>query len=355
MDLLKLTEKYPTEAACYAKIERVRWGNRPVCPKCGCTRITKRTARKNYYHCNACNRDFTALYGTIFEGSKMPLRKWFLLIAVMLNSKKGVSAMNLSRTVGVTYKTAWYSAMRVRCAMLDWGEELEGIVEMDETYVGGKPRKRNRPLPSSDNTADLSKIYDRTDVSVKRGRGTKKVPVAGIVERKGRVVAKVMSGLTSKELLAMLKRSVKMKDTTLMTDDFRSYNAMDAEIERFVVKHSAKEYARGAVHTNTIEGFWSIIKNGIKGSYTKISRAYLPFYLAEYTYRYNRRQLSPSEAFEETVGNAVESEKPFTGYKPVRDARKIAYPPKKRAGRKKPVCKNTGKRGNKKAVRSRKK
>lgn len=253
----------------------------------------------------------------------------------MLNAKKGISSKQISRDIGVTYKTAWYSAMRVRCAMLDWGEQLEGIVEMDETYIGGKPRKRNQQGVTADNEANLGNVYQRDDKRLKRGRGTKKVAVAGIIERKGKVVAKVMDRLTSQELIGLLKKAVKIKDSTLMTDDFRSYQKMDEIIERFVIQHSQKEYARGAIHTNTIEGFWSIIKNGIRGQYHVISKKYLPFYLAEFTYRYNRRQLTISDSFNETIDNAVVSENQFNDYKPVGNVKRIVYPKKKKTRKKK--------------------
>lgn len=259
----------------------------------------------------------------------MPLPKWFQMIFLMLNAKKGISAMQIARDLGITYKSAWFAAMRIRCAMLDWGDQLEGIVEMDETYVGGKPRKRNKK--AADNVPNLSTVYDRDDNRIKRGRGTKKVPVVGIAERKGRVVAKVMERLTSKQLLAMLKDAVNMEDTTLMTDDFMAYKAMDKEIERFVVQHGKGEYAKGAIHTNTIEGFWSIVKNGIKGQYHVISKKYLPFYLAEFCYRYNRRSEDREDAFTETLDNAVTDGKCLVNYKPKGDVKAIADGSRRRA------------------------
>lgn len=330
MNLSKLGTKYNTQEKCIEQLEKIRWDNKPCCIHCNATNLTKRQ-NSIKWHCNTCNKDSTVLYGTIFENSRLPLPKWFQLIFLMLNAKKGISAMQIHRDIGVTYKSAWYSAMRVRCAMLDWGEMLEGVVEMDESYVGGKPRKRNNQMGQTpENVANLSNVFDRSDNRIKRGRGTKKIPIAGIIERKGKVVAKVMDRLTSKELVALLKKTVKTKDSTLMTDDYRAYKKMDELIERFVVNHSAKEYARGAIHTNTIEGFWSIIKNGIKGQYHVISKKYLPFYLAEYCYRYNRRQLSPSEAFDETIDNAVVSEKCFEDYKPKGDVKRIVYPRRKK-------------------------
>lgn len=329
MNLTALGSKYNTKKKCIDQIEKIRWAGKPCCPHCESLSMTRRKDMITW-HCNSCNTDTSVLYDTIFERSHLPLPKWFQLIFLMLNAKKGISARQLSGDIGCTYKTAWYSAMRVRCAMLDWGKMLEGIVEMDETYVGGKPRKRNTPAHTAENTADLSNVYTKWDKRVKRGRGTKKVPIAGIVERKGKVVAKVMDNLTSRELVAMLKKAVKTKGSTLMTDDFRSYKKMDELIERHVINHSSKEYARGNVHTNTIEGFWSIIKNGIKGQYHVISKKYLPFYLAEYCYRYNRRQLTMSDSFWETVRNAVSNDKCFTDYKPKGDVKRIVYPRSKK-------------------------
>ena len=212
MNLTQLSIKYNTNEKCIAHLEKVRWGDTPACLLCGSIKVSRRTQGIRW-HCNDCNRDYSVLYDTIFEHSRLALPKWFQLIALMLNAKKGISAMQISRDIGVTYKTGWYSAMRVRCAMLDWGEMLEGIVEMDESYVGGKPRKRNNPnVPRNDNVADLSNVYDRQDNRIKRGRGTKKIPIAGIVQRKGHVVAKVMDRLTSKDLIALLKKTVKTKD-----------------------------------------------------------------------------------------------------------------------------------------------
>jgi transposase-like protein len=331
MNLTTLSKKYNTQEKCIEHLEHLKWSGKPCCPRCNSTRMTK---RKNsiLWHCNACNKDTSVLVDSIFENSHMPLPKWFQLIFIMLNDKKGISSKQLSRDLGVTYKTAWFSAMRVRCAMLDWGEKLEGIVEMDESYIGGKPRKRS--LHIADNTASLSNVYSKYDNRIKRGRGTKKVPIAGIVERKGNVVAKVMENLSSKELLSMLKQNVNTKNSTLMTDDFRAYRKMDELIERFVINHSSKEYVRGAIHTNTIEGFWSIIKNGIRGQYHVLSKKYLPFYLAEFCYRYNRRLDDREDMFEETLDNAVVKEKCLVKYKPKGDVKSIVYPRKKKTTRK---------------------
>lgn len=323
MNLLQIHKQYNTKAKCVRHLEKVRWNGHPVCPHCESDRITQRSNRKGYYHCNNCNKDFTVLMGTIFEASKLKLPKWFMLIGMMLNARKGMSAMQISRNLGVTYKTAWYSAMRVRCAMIDQVDMLEGILEMDEAYLGGKPRHRNSP----ENVATLSSLVTEPKKS-KRGRGTNKVAVVGIVEREGkkRVVTEVAGKLNSKEMLNLLRKYVNEEKSVMMTDDARFYKKFDEEIQHLIINHSAKKYVDGIIHTNTIEGFWSIIKNGIRGEYHVLSKKYLPFYLAEWTYKYNRRSKDDkSEAFEQTIQNTVLDDKCLVEYKPKGDVRQIAY------------------------------
>lgn len=254
----------------------------------------------------------------------MPLPKWFQLIALMLGAPKGISSMQLHRTLGITYKSAWYSAMRLRCAMIDTDVDLlEGIIEMDETYLGGKPRKRNRIKGTVDSAAMLSQIASSPD-RIKRGRGTKKVPVVGIVEREGkkRVRLEVMDKLTSKNLLAMLKRYVNTEKAIAMTDEYPAYARFEKELQHLVIKHSSKHYVDGQIHTNTIEGFWSIIKNGLRGQYHALSKKYLPFYLAEWSYKYNRRS-DRAGMFDETIDNVVTEEKPMLDYKPTKPISEI--------------------------------
>lgn len=349
MNLIQLQKKFNTHLKCIRHLEKVRWNNEPICPHCESDRVTKRkfnSLRQKHgatpiYHCNSCNRDFSVLTGTIFEASNMPLQKWFMLISMMLNARKGISAMNIMRNLGVTYKTAWYSAMRVRCAMLDQATMLEGIVEMDEMYVGGKPRKRNPKSGKMDDSIagigsrDLSTDDWKTRKN-KRGRGADKIKVVGMVERgeDGRVAMRVQDSLTGQDLLRTLKRYVNTdkEKTTVMTDDFRSYKVFDRLMLHYTVNHSEKQYVRymkgvkDSIHTNTIEGVWSIIKNGIRGQYHVLSKKYLPFYLAEAAYKYNRRSFYKKEkAFDETIINAVNDEKCSVNYKPKKYPKFLAY------------------------------
>ncbi|TND09826.1 MAG: hypothetical protein FD123_950 [Bacteroidetes bacterium] len=327
MNLLTLAQKYNTQAKCVKYLEKVRWNGKPKCPYCEESTVSRRMKipfRIQKYHCNKCNRDFTVLSGTIFEASKLPLPKWFQLIHLMLTAPKGISSMQLSRTLGITYKTAWYCSMRVRCAMIDDEIDLlEGIVEQDESYLGGRPRRRNRPGQTSENAAILNQMED-SPKKIKRGRGTKKVPVVGIVEREGkkRVRLEVMEKLTGKNLLAMLKRYVNTEKAIAVTDEYPAYAKFEEELQHLVVKHKEHFFADGELHTNTIENVWSIIKNGLRGQYHALSKKYLPFYLAEWAYKYNRRNERPS-MFAETIEHAVTEEKPMLDYKPTKPVAEI--------------------------------
>lgn len=325
MNIIEVAKQYNTKKKCILFLEKKKWGNKPVSPFTGDANVTKRKD-SIYWHCNTTNKDFTVLNGTIFEASKLPLPKWFMLIAIMLSAKKGISSSQLSRVLGITYKTAWYSAMRVRCAMVDDGELLEGILEMDETYIGGKPRKRGVKVDPS--VANLSTVSIQKP---KRGRGTDKIKVVGIVERSGkqRVVTKVMDSLTSRDMLAMLKKYVATDKSIMMTDEFKSYKKFDEELQHLTVNHGQNQYVKdGIIHTNTIEGFWSIVKGGIKGQYVALSKKYLPFYLVEFAYKYNNR--NRRSFFDETIEKAVADGKCLVDYKPKGNVKRIANPPRRK-------------------------
>ncbi|TAL69309.1 MAG: IS1595 family transposase [Bacteroidetes bacterium] len=315
MNLITLQRKLNTDAKCIAHLEKVRWGKNPICPYCNKDeRITER--QNTYrYHCNKCNRDFSVLVGTIYEGTKLDLPTWFYLTALMVNAPMGISHMELSRDLGIPYNTTWYACMRIRCGMLDQADLLEGIVEMDEAYLGGKPRKIIPP----DNAPVLSRVEN------KRGRGTRKVPVVGAVSRgkDGQVTTKLMERLTTRNLLAMLKRYVNEDEAIVITDEFHSYKKFDEVVEHLTINHK-EAFAKGILHTNTIEGFWSIIKNGIKGNYRAISKKYLPFYLAEYAFKYNRRNRR-QDSFKEFIDKSVAEDKCLVNYKPKKNVKTLAY------------------------------
>ncbi len=311
MNLSQLHKQFGTQEKCINYLEKLRWGKIPICVHCGSDNVSKHK-KGIRLHCNTCNRKFSVLQGTIFEDSRLPLPKWFEVMSLMMNAKMGISASEISRNVGIKYNTAWYVCHRVRCAMIDNEIRLEGVIEFDEAYIGGKTKKK---VP--DNKANLAVVEN------KRGRGTNKTPIVGAVEKKGQVYVKIIEKLTGRNLLAMLKKIVKTQDSIVITDAFKSYRSFDNTVEHITIKHS-EGYGKGIKTVNTIEGFFSILKNGIKGSYRALSKKYLPFYLAEFSYKYNKRNLQKN-AFEQLLANAVKDEKCFINYKPKCNVKDIVY------------------------------
>lgn len=202
MNILQVFKKFPTQEHCIERLEKIRWNGEPHCPYCGSCN-TNSYEKSFRHHCNGCRKSFSVTVNTIFHDSRLPLQKWFLAIALIINAKKGISAKQLQRDLDVTYKTAWSMGHRIRKAMTDNESELlTGIVEMDETYVGGKPRKGDKKKNDDDDTPKN-----------KRGRGTKKTPVVGIVQRKGNVKAKVAEkdSLKFKELSQLVRKYVNLE------------------------------------------------------------------------------------------------------------------------------------------------
>lgn len=288
MNITSIYELFPTQEACIEHLEKIRWADGPECPYCFKKNISPEKAQ-NRHHCNDCNTSFSVTVNTIFHDTKLPLQKWFLAITLMLNAKKGISAKQLQRDLDVTYKTAWYLAMRIRRAMVDNGELLQGIVEVDETYVGGKPRKSNKREDDKPN---------------KRGRGTKKTPVVGMIERgpDNKVIAKVQKDLTAEGLSELVRRRIKKEFTLVITDEYRGYATLNKFVKHIRVDHS-HAFSVGSVNTNTIESFWAIVKRGIIGQFHKVSDKYLNMYLAEFTFRFNNR--NHDNTFGLTLVNAL--------------------------------------------------
>ena len=281
MNLIEVMERFPNQESCIEHLERIRWGDKPVCPHCGCVEVKQKkedgVGRVGRYNCSACKASFKVTQGTMFHGTKIPLQKWFLAISLILNAKKSLSSCQLARDLDLNQKTAWYIQTRIRAEMANKTNPivLQGIIEADETYIGGKPRKEN-------------KKEDRKPA--KRGRGTSKTAVIGAVERGGQVVAEVAKGLTGRDIMQFIRRVVNVKESKLMTDEYHAYNALSSELKHHVINHQ-EQYVDGDKHTNTIEGFWSLLKRSWYGSHHYYSLGYTPLYVAERCYVYNNRNL----------------------------------------------------------------
>ena len=282
MNILDLFNSFQTQEQAIEYLEQVRWQGRPVCPYCKSEAVGSHASGDRKLHrwqCRDCTRAFSVTVGTIFHGTHVPLSKWFLLLALMLNAKKGASAYQIARDLGMRRPTVWSMMHRIRTAMVNDPQQeglLYGIVEADETYVGGKPRKGNRRGDDKPN---------------KRGRGTKKVPVVGVAERGGRVIAQPAEpkDLSAKGLSKFIGRFVSTAGTILITDQFGGYRRVSETMLHATVNH-AVEYANGIIHTNTIEGFWALVKRSWYGSHHHYSRKYIHLYIAEACYKYNYRK-----------------------------------------------------------------
>ncbi len=235
MNLLEVFKRYPDQEACIEHLELARWGDTPRCPHCNSEDVARKVEADliGRWNCHSCESSFNVLSGTIFSKTRIPLQKWFLAIALMQDAKKSLSSHQLARDLDMNQKTAWYMQFRIRSQMAtaDGGILLQGIVEADETYVGGKPRKGNRR---------------DDDTPAPRGRGTSKTAIIGAVERGGRVVAQVASDLTGAGVLRFIRSTVQPGGSLLITDEYRGYRAVRRYIRHAVVNHS-REYANGAL------------------------------------------------------------------------------------------------------------
>ncbi len=316
-NLREIQLKYNTQQKCLNLLEQLRWGKNITCPYCEKKEIRVVDTLKKRYFCKSCNEQFSLFTDTIFEGTLLELPIWFQIIALMLNAKSGMSAKEIQRNIGVTYKTAYYIAMRIRVGMLQENTCLNGIIEMDESYFGGKHRKNNHK--TNDNHPDLASVV------LKRGRGTNKVSVVGMVQRKGKVKTKLIEKLNKRNLLAMLKTYASKENSLLITDGFKSYNELEKYIDRLKINHS-KGFSSGIVHVNTIENFWSGVKNGIRGSFKAISKKYLPLYLLEFEWTFNHRFYKGNE-FESYLKNALTQDKALEYWKAesVKQVKNIVY------------------------------
>lgn len=300
MSVAHLCRMSEDEARAY--LEHLRWGDTPACVQCGSTNVylmQGASTRAGLRKCRDCRFKFTVTMGTIMERSHIALQDWLYAYARMCSSKKGISAKQLERELGVGYKTAWFLCHRIRESMTSVQRQLSSIVEVDETYVGGKPRKRNN---------------GKHQTPSKRGRGTAKTPVVAAVERSGEVRTQVVCDVTAHTLRDVIDQHVQ-KFSKIITDDFRGYNAVSIPLQyrHSTITHSDGEYATwDGVHTNTVEGFFSLLKRGVYGTYHQLSKKHLQGYCNEFAFKYNNRALCDSDVLRKALLGAEGKRLMFT-------------------------------------------
>ena len=267
INLISLVDKYQDEDDCRAYLEELRFPDGVVCLHCGSKSIS-RVEDYHIFECRSCGYQFSVIAGTIFKDTHLPLWKWFTAIYLMIESKKGISANQMKRTLGVSYKTAWYLCHRIRAGMSDGTPSLlKGIVEVDETWVGGK-------------TEGMGHGY----------KGNKALAV-GAVQRDGDIALESIEHADTDTLLKFIHENTTPEIEAIFTDELPAYKALKKQgIKHETVNHSADEWVRGDVHTNSVENVWSLLKRSIMGSYHQVSKKHLDAYLDELEWRFNNRE-----------------------------------------------------------------
>jgi len=266
--LIPFLEHFSTEDACREYLAKILWGGKPKCPHCNSKHIYT-IHNRPAFTCGNCAKQFRATTGTIFENSKIPLTKWFLATRLMACSKKGISSHQLGKELGITQKSAWYMEQNIRLMLGNrrYEKMLDGIIEVDETYIGGR-RKGG-----------------------KRGRGTEKAKVFGMLQRNGEIRIMHVEDVSSYTLHPLIFGNVKL-GSVIMSDEWKAYNGLKGKYKRGVINHGKRHYADGEIHVNSLEGAWGLFKRSLKGIYHRPSNRYMFGYCAEFEFRYNNRKKS---------------------------------------------------------------
>lgn len=284
MNTITIMQKFQTDEACMEYLCNLRWKTDKKCPYCLGDKISRHTenGRRSRLQCSGCKRSFSPTVNTMMHKSKIPLFKWFLAISLLSEAKKSISSRQLARHLDLPVKTAYALAQRVRKGLYGTKSPLlKGIIEFDETYVGGKPRYKN--------------------AGAKRGRGTKKTMVAGILERGGSVIASVKDKYRTSQVRDMVLENIDIENSVLYSDEYGIYNSLDKLAPHSSVNHGIKQYVDGDVHTNGIEGFWSILKRAWYGQHHHYSKKFTHLYVAETVFKYNTRKLDSNSVFVKTM------------------------------------------------------
>ena len=287
--LIEMTTAIPDEDAAIAHFTSVRWVNGAFCPHCGSTKVYHFSDNRTH-KCGDCRQRFSIKVGTIFEDSKVPLRKWLMAIWLLTSHKKGVASTQLARDIDVTQKTAWFMLHRLRAAAetKSFNEPLDGMVEADETFIGGKEKNKHadKRTPGSQG-------------------GANKVAVMGLMERGGELRARKMERLTAETMQTEVRANV-LKGANLMTDEAKGYCGLKGEYHHHTVEHGAGEYVKHYfIHTNGLENAWSLFKRQVFGTHHFITAKHLDRYLSEFTFRFNRRAMGEGSRVDALIANAV--------------------------------------------------
>lgn len=295
--LPELLDYFKKEETCIKYYEKLRWNGNPVCPHCN---SEKPYATTRGYKCSnsECYKKFTVKVGTIFENSKIPFRIWFAAIYLCTSSKKGISSVLLAEQLGITQKTAWFVLHRIREMLKNQAPQMLGgngkMVEADETFIGGKEENRHTKKRKSEDNPELAN--DGTPYN-------KKKIVVGMVERGGKVIVKLIPNTKAENMVPFIQENVE-QGTHVCTDEATAYSKLNRLYSHSTVTHSLRVYTVGNTHTNTIENFWSVLKRGLNGIYHQVSEKHLEAYLNEFTSRYNSREISSFERFENFLTDA---------------------------------------------------
>lgn len=289
--VFELTQTFSTEQDCIDYLEMLKWNKLPVSPFDENSKVYK--CKNNQYRCKNTGKYFNVETGTMFENSKVSLRKWFMAIWLVTSHKKGISSIQLGKDIGVRQAAAWFMLQRIRaCFGIENNNELEGIVECDETFIGGKNKNRHKDkkVPHS------------------QGRSYKdKVPVMGMLQRDGEMNAYVVNDTKRKSIQPFIYKYVKPTTQTIISDEWWAYRGLHRHYDHKVIDHSKKEYVSlqdNNIHTNNIEGSWNILKRSVSGMYNHVSKKHLQKYVDEFVYRFNLRKVSDQEKFRYLLSNS---------------------------------------------------